>query len=76
MAEPKQPSGYYHIIHETKLPTAVSLQGTDESHQPINTAECAAEADIEAVMPTGQRGKRQSDDPSSADDPSDDIHQT
>ena len=69
MAEPKQPSGYYHIIHETKLPTAVSLQ-------PLKTANLAAEADAEPAMPTGQRGKRQSDDPSSAGDPSDHIQQT
>ena len=76
MSEPKQPSGYYHIIHETELPSAVSPQGTDEPRQPINTAELATEADIETVTFTGQRGKRQCDDPSSAGDPSDHIQQT
>ena len=49
MSEPKQPSGYYHIIHETELQTVVSPRKTDKSHQPIKTAEWAAEADIETV---------------------------
>ena len=77
MTEPKQPSGYYHIIHETELPSAVSPQGTDESPQPIKTADWAAEADIEPAMSTCQQAEqRQSDHPSSAGDPSDHIQQT
>ena len=76
MTEPKQPSGYYHIIHETELPSVVSPRGTDEPHQPIKTANLAAEAEAEPAMSADQRAEqRQSDGQSSAGDPSDHIQQ-